>query len=143
MDNLTGRPRIVNIAKQELGIKENPAGSNLTKFGEWYGQNGVSWCAIFVSWVYFFAGYPLGFIDTPKGYASCQDGYNHFKASGELTTDPQPGDIVLYDWNIDGHADHTGIFERWENDTKQHFFAIEGNTSLGNNSDGGEVMERR
>ena len=142
MDNISpSRQKIIDLAMQELGIKESPSGSNLTKFGEWYGENGVSWCAIFVSWVYFFAGYPLGTIDTAKGYASCQDGLNHFKAAGQLTDNPQPGDIVFYDFIGSGVAHHTGIYFG-PDVLPDHFWAIEGNTSIGNNSNGGEVMKR-
>ena len=50
------------------------------------------------------------------------------------------GDIVLFDWNSDGRFDHTGIFKEKISDTK--FKSIEGNTSLKNDSNGGEVMER-
>lgn len=39
---------IVEIAKKELGTVET--GTNMTKYGEWYGWNGKTWCAIFVSW---------------------------------------------------------------------------------------------
>ena len=140
---MTTRENIIAIAKSQLGTKEAPASSNKTKYGEWYGQNGVSWCAIFVSWVYAQAGFPLGKIDTAKGYASCQNGYLHWKKTGEFTSNPQQGDIVLFDWNHDGHADHTGIFDHWEDATKTYFFSIEGNTSIADNSNGGEVMYRR
>ena len=101
-----------------------------------FGENGVQWCAIFVSWVFDHADYPLGNIDTDKGYSSCQDGYNHWKKTGELTETPQMGDIVLYDWNEDGHCDHTGIFLKWIEEGKI-FQSYEGNTSVGNDSDGG------
>src|SRR4030095_3678525 len=51
--------RIVSVATAEIGYKESPIGSNNTKYGEWFGMNGVSWSAIFVSWVYDRAGQPL------------------------------------------------------------------------------------
>ena len=38
-----------NIAEGEIG-EQDPSGNDMTKYGEWYGANGVSWCAIFVSW---------------------------------------------------------------------------------------------
>jgi len=37
-------------ALRYIGAKEYPAGSNKTVFGQWYGVNGVPWCAIFVSY---------------------------------------------------------------------------------------------
>ena len=136
------RENIIAVATAENNVKESPEGSNKQKYGVWYGLNGVKWCAIFVSWVYDHAGHPLGKIETPKGYHYCQGGYNFFKANNELTKAPQQGDIVLYDWKGDGHCDHTGIFDKWKDKTKKTFFAWEGNTEMGNDSDGGKVMRR-
>lgn len=135
------RQKILETAESQNGVKESPAGSNKTKYGAWYGLNGVKWCAIFVSWVYNEAGHPLGKIDTLKGYQSCASGYNFWKKKNMLTSSPQAGDIVLYDWNGDGTCDHTGIFIAWINEGVS-FFAWEGNTAVGNNSDGGQVMRR-
>jgi hypothetical protein len=36
--------QIVRIAEQEIGYSETPKDSNKTKFGEWFGYNGVAWC---------------------------------------------------------------------------------------------------
>ena len=33
--------KVIEIARGELGQTENPAGSNLTKYGFWYGVDGV------------------------------------------------------------------------------------------------------
>lgn len=131
---------IVEIAKKQIGYKETPPNSNKTKYGAWFGLNGVAWCGIFVSWVYDKAGKNLGKIGFLKGFAGCQTAVAHFKKHGKITTKPVEGDIVFFDWNNDGRHDHTGIFVRWlDNDL---FETIEGNTSLTNNSNGGEVMQR-
>src|SRR5258708_6864562 len=135
------RQDIINKAAAEDGTKENPANSNRTQYGEWYGINGQPWCAIFVSWVYHFANHPLGTIDSPKGYHYCPSAYNFWKANNRLTSSPQLGDIVLFDWDGDGSADHTGIFLEWIIEGKP-FKTWEGNTAIGNDSDGGQVMMR-
>lgn len=132
---------IIDIAAAEIGYTENPPGSNLTKFGEWFGLNGVAWCGIFVSWAYDKAGLPLGNIGYRKGFAGCMTAVAHFRKAGKITTDPQPGDIVFFDWNGDAVYDHTGIFVRKISDTQ--FETIEGNTSLTNQSNGGQVMRRK
>lgn len=137
------REKIIEIAAAEVGTKENPANSNKTKYGKWYGFDGFAWCAMFVSWVYDQAGHPLGHIDDSKGYRDCRSGYNHWKATGEITTTPEKGDIVLFDWTNDGRADHTGIFNEWLDAGKTKFSAYEGNTAVGNDSDGGQVMFRK
>ncbi|WP_297333388.1 peptidoglycan-binding protein [Flavobacterium sp.] len=136
------RKALLDTAHAELGTVESPAGSNKTKYGEWYGMNGVKWCAIFVSWVYDRAGFPLGAIQAPKGIHHCQAAHNYFKSKNMLVKEPQPGDIVLFDWRGDGHADHIGIFKKWTNSAKTTFESYEGNTATGNDSDGGKVMLR-
>jgi len=133
--------KIIEIAEKEIGYKENPNNSNKTKYGKWFGFDGVAWCAIFVSWVYYKAGFPLGNIGFKKGFAGCQTAVAHFKKTKQTTTTPVSGDIVFFDWNGDGRFDHTGIFVKDINGLK--FETIEGNTSLTNQSNGGEVMRRK
>ena len=136
------RQSIIETAASQDGTIESPPNSNKTKYGEWYGLNGVKWCAIFVSWVYDHAGNHLEHVDTVNGYQSCQSGYVFWKRNNCIVKDPQPGDIVLYDWGGDGICDHTGIFVKWIDADKTTFQAWEGNTEIGNNSDGGKVMLR-
>lgn len=134
--------RIIEIARHEIGTTENPPNSNRSKYGAWFGIDGVAWCGMFVSYCYYKAGYPLGNIGYTKGFAGCQTAYSHFLSTKEITTNPQPGDIVLFDWNGDHRYDHTGIFVRWIDEQKGIFESIEGNTSLTNDSNGGTVMIR-
>ena len=134
------RNKVVEIARKEIGYEEKPPNSNKTKYGKWFGFDGVAWCGMFVSWVYANASRPLGNIGFLKGFAGCQTAVAFFKKNNMLTTTPQPGDIVFFDWNKDGRHDHTGIFVRWINPTS--FECIEGNTSTTNQSNGGKVMLR-
>ena len=136
------RAKVLETAKAELNTVESPAGSNKTKYGVWYNLNGQKWCAIFVSWVFDKAGNPLGNIQTPKGIHHCQSAHNYYKSKNKLTTTPEPGDIIIYDWEGNGYADHIGIFIKWKNTAKTLFEAYEGNTIQGNDSDGGKVMVR-
>lgn len=129
--------KIIDIARAEVGYTESPPNSNKTKYGAWFGYDGVPWCAIFVSWCYHYAGYSLGNIGFKKGFAGCQTAYQHFKETKEITRTPMMGDIVLLDWNGDGRFDHVEIFEK---DLGNGFFqAVGGNTSAHNKSNGGEV----
>ncbi|MBS1511133.1 MAG: peptidoglycan-binding protein [Bacteroidetes bacterium] len=137
------RQTIIDTAASQNGTVESPPNSNKTKYGKWYGLDGVKWCAIFVSWVYDHAGHHMERIDTVNGYQSCQSGYNFWKRNGCLVKDPQPGDVVLYDWGGDGVCDHTGIFVQWVDAEKTMLMAWEGNTEQGNDSDGGRVMLRQ
>ena len=135
------RKKVVEVALKEVGYKETPQNSNKTKYGKWFGLDGVAWCGIFVSWVYNQSGVSLGNIGFTKGYAGCQSAVAHFIKTKEVTKTPQIGDIVFFDWNLDGRYDHTGIFNGWIDD--KTFNTIEGNTSLTNQSNGGEVMNRK
>lgn len=131
---------ILRIAEKEIGQTEKPANSNKTKFGKWFGFDGVAWCGIFVSWCYAQAGFPLPNIGFSKGYAGCQTAVAYFKKMNQITKNPVEGDIVFFDWNSDGRYDHTGIFIRWL--TEDTFETVEGNTAIGNDSNGGLVMRR-
>lgn len=136
----TKASKIVAIAFKELGYTEIPAGTNKTKYGKWFGFDGVAWCGMFVSWCYDKAGATLGNIGFVKGFAGCQTAVAHFRKTKEVTDNPQEGDIVFFDWNGDGRFDHTGIFVKWVD--KDTFEAIEGNTSATNQSNGGQVQHR-
>lgn len=52
---------------------------------------------------------------------------------------PQPGDIVTFDWNVDGIADHIAIIEKVEDDK---IITIEGNTSYEKDSDESKVLRK-
>lgn len=125
---------LLAIARRELGVKESPAGSNKVKYSAWYGLTGA-WCVMFVQWVFQQAGMAL-----PARTASCTVLMNAAKKSGcWVMSGFRPGDVVLYDWGRDGKPDHCGIVV---SANAGKITAIEGNTAVGNDSDGGEVMER-
>lgn len=138
---MTPAERIIAIAAKEVGYTENPANSNRTKYGEWFGFDGVPWCGIFVSWCYDQAEVPLPRIGFSKpGFAGCQTAVAYFKSHGLVVDKPLRGDIVFFDWNADGRYDHVGIYAGPF--TKERFKTYEGNTSLANQSNGGKVMVR-
>lgn len=133
--------KVVEIARAEVGNSEAPKNSNKTKYGKWFGLDGVAWCGIFVSWCYAQAGVVLPKIGFSKpGFAGCQTAVAYFKKEGKITKSPVSGDIVFFDWNGDGRYDHTGIFEK--DNGNGTFASIEGNTAIGNDSNGGQVMVR-
>lgn len=138
------RERALKVAQGELGISENPPGSNQVKYSRWYGFTGP-WCAMFVSWCYVQAGskkFAKGerYAYTPYLQYAIRHGWYGFR---ELTiSEVKGGDIVLYDWDGNGLPNHVGLFERWVDRRRGEFFAIEGNTGVGNDSDGGRVERR-
>jgi len=136
---MTTPQQVLHIAAREIGYKENPPNSNRSKFGVWYGMDPAKWCAMFVSYCFFSAGLPLP-ITTSKGFAYCPYGVKWFKTNGLWHSTPKVGDVVFYDWEGDGIANHVGIVEKVNADGS--IVAIEGNTAVGNNSNGGQVMRR-
>lgn len=142
--------KLLEIARLEIGVKEFPAGGNKVKYNTWFYNREVfdgdkpgakyPWCGTFVSWLFFTAGLPLGVIDYTRGFAGCIYAVNNVYKWGKVVTVPMPGDIVFYDWDGNGTFEHTGLFIQ---DLGHGLFqAIEGNTSLKNQSNGGEVMLR-
>ena len=132
---MTTAQALLEIARGELGTKESPAGSNRVKYATWYGLPGQPWCVMFVMWVFAQAGAAL-----PTRTASCTLLMNAAKKAGTwVTSGYLPGDVVIYDWGANGVPDHCGIVESASGSAVT---AIEGNTAVGNDSDGGEVMRR-
>ena len=126
---------LIDIALAQLGTKESPAGSNRVKYASWYGLPGQPWCVMFVMWVFAQAGVAL-----PTRTASCTLLMRAAQAAGcWVTKSYRPGDVVIYDWGSDGIPDHCGIVESVSGSAVT---AIEGNTAVDNDSDGGEVMRR-
>jgi hypothetical protein len=127
----------------EIGTEESPPNSNQCKYTSWYGMIGP-WCAMFVTWCDQLSGSPsksfskgVEYAYVPYIVSDARLGYNGLS----ITSDPKPGDLVCFDWDWDGEYDHIGLFEKWS-PSSPTFTAIEGNTSVDNNSNGGEVMRR-
>lgn len=117
----------IQIATNELGYKET--GTNVTKYGKWYGSDGQPWCHMFVSWCANKAGISTSVI--PKTY-SCDTGMNKFinwnrfeysKAYGNTYT-PKVGDIIYFGTKSD--SNHVGIITKV---TSSKITTIEGNSS--------------
>lgn len=123
----------LDAARGQLGVTESPPGSNRTRFGAWYGLDGYPWCMMFVQWCFHQAGMTL-----PCRTASCSEllGWYRKNRRGQLSDNPRPGDIVIYNFG------HTGIVESAAGET---ITVIEGNTSpgsKGSQSNGGGVYRR-
>ena len=134
-------------ALKHLGTKESPSNSNKTAFGTWFGVNGVAWCNIFVSYCFAIgAKYVIcsGFKGAgvyPNGctYVPTTEAWLRATGMWKGVTTPMAGDIAIYNWD-GGVPDHIGIVEQDLGGGK--FNAIEGNTAVGNDSNGGAVMRR-
>lgn len=109
--------QIAALASAELGVAEQPPGSNdAPRIAEYRTATagaaaGQPWCAYFTSWVAAKAGVPigpdgqgLGYVPTVKQWAE-QTG--RYIPAG--TGSPQVGDLVVFDRGGDGVLDHIGV----------------------------------
>lgn len=135
------RERILARARSQLGIHENPFGSNRTLYSRWYGLIGP-WCAMFVSWCFFQEGLPLP-ASTAKGFAYTPSGAAWFRRNGRWTRRPQVGAVIFFDFPGDGvdRISHVGIVERVNADGTPT--CLEGNTNAPGGRTGGQVMRHR
>ena len=140
---------ILAVARKELGVKEYPSNSNNVKYNTayygqevWDGKAGgkYPWCVSFLWWV-FHQAEADGLFYGGKKTASCGTLMDYARAHGQWVTGGyQPGDIVIMDFpGNKAKTDHCGIVVTALTDGVR---TIEGNTGVGNDSNGGEVMER-
>jgi cell wall-associated NlpC family hydrolase len=117
-----GDGSMIAIAETQIG---NVGGE---PYWRWYGfSSRVAWCACFVSWVADQCGYiDAGII--PR-FSVCTNGVQWFQDRNQWqdnTYTPAPGDIIFFDWDLDGECSHVGIVENVANGMVN---TIEGNSS--------------
>ena len=135
--------KILEIARSQLGIKENPPNSNRVKFNTaYYGQevsgSAYPWCCAFVWWVFREAG-ASGLFYGGKKTASCSTLLGFHKAQA-VRENYLPGDIIFFNFDGKKNTQHVGICEAWDG---QYITTIDGNTAPTNEANGGAVMRRR
>lgn len=144
---MTTAKDVIAEAMTWVNKKYKEGANNDSLFGRWYGANHQAWCAMFVSYVFFQAGgINLVSAQTKKGFAYCPAGVAWFQKLKQWHSarDAQPGDVVFFDWNHNGGAEHVGIVVK-NDPKKQVVYTIEGNTSsgaAGSQSNGDGVYRR-
>lgn len=119
--------QIINVAKAELGVTENPVGSNNVKYNtEYYGGavSGTSypWCAVFLWWVFKHANASSLFCGGQKT-AAVQFIYNYYNGQGRVYSTPKPGDLAII---TPANFGHTGLVISVSGNS---YTTIEGNSS--------------
>jgi hypothetical protein len=99
---------IVRVARTQLGVAEDPPGSNCTKYGPC-----EQWCALFVAWVWEHAGIAMAGGTVPYAYSGTFYGWVKEHGGRVLppSARPAPGDAVLYGWGPTA-SEHIGIVEK-------------------------------
>ena len=136
--------KILELARQELGTTELPAGSNRVKYNTDYYSREVSgssypWCCVFLWWLFRQAGAQELFYDGKKT-AYCPALLSHYRLEQQTVAGPyEPGDIIFFNFSGGTGASHVGLLER---DHGQTVTTIDGNTGSGDEANGGAVMRR-
>ena len=140
--------KVIETAREDLEYTESPPNSNRTKYGEWYGVNGVPWCVMALAYWFDKAGERMAFFGGGKT-ASCGTLLRWYREQG--LTGPveqvQPGDIVILNFSGTQDTQHCGlvtIVDRLAVTRKLlQVQTIEGNTSVnGSQDNGGMVAEK-
>ncbi len=130
------RETVVNVALKEvgtLGYYRPNASDPYSKYNLWYGWEDGHWCAMFVSWVMNEAGVSGRYF---RQFSNCDEGalyfgkgvpgggsFNLWRERKDYT--PLPGDMIFFDWELDGNLNHVGIVEKVEGG---YVYTIEGNS---------------
>ena len=117
---------ILNAIRPEVGVAEQPPGSNdsprIAQYRQATAGSGVGpWCAYFVSWAARQAGVPLG--DSGQGFGRVDDVMAWAQQAGKALpagSTPAAGDLIVWD-------EHIGVVERVDPDGTIR--TIEGNSS--------------
>ena len=144
--------RAIEVARTQIGVREQPPGSNRgPEVDEYVRSVGLSptgafpWCAAFIYWVYEQATKELGLSNPVPKTAGVLRLWN--KAQGMATVieantaQPnliEPGMVFCMDFG--NGKGHTGLVARVEGD---QVLTIEGNTNLGGSREGIGVFSRR
>ncbi len=134
---------IIAVAKSQIGYHESSANyvveedgteRGYNRYGAWYGNAYGDWCAMFVSFCLNYA--EISNEDVPYD-ANCTTWIEEltkkemYQSAKEYT--PKKGDLVFFDWDADGDAEHVGIVSELlneeESDDIHSIRTIEGNSS--------------
>ena len=137
--------KITALATGQLGVVENPPGSNKVIYNtEFYGKevsgSSYPWCCVFIWWLFWKLGASTLFCGGTR-VASCTATMRYAKNNGLFVrSNYRPGDLILYtfDGNVND-AEHIGLCVAADNNSVT---CIEGNTSESSQDNGGKVMLR-
>ncbi|WRZ89307.1 peptidoglycan-binding protein [Streptomyces sp. NBC_01007] len=135
-----GYAKMLDVAAAEVGTVAGSARANTynSAVGVSESTGNYAWCATFVSWV----AKQTGATSLRNTYVSAwvkraRAGDYHLS----VTTDPQPGDIVAFDWDggsdFTGGNEHIGIVRTVSGGSS--FTTVEGNTTNPNTGSGSGV----
>ena len=137
---------VMHVAESWIGAHEDPLGSNNVLFNtDYYGRPvygpDYPWCCAFVWDCFRMAdASDLFYYGQRTAYCPTVAQWAYSEGLDVPYEDASYGDLVLFDWDQDGVADHIGFVIGLNDDGSLH--TLEGNTSDADHSNGGYVLER-
>ncbi|MGN0164472.1 MAG: CHAP domain-containing protein [Candidatus Ornithomonoglobus sp.] len=122
---------LADVALSEVGYQGTDKTGNdhgdYTKYGQWYGQNGVQWCAEFVSWCVNKAGVSTKIVPKTASCDTMKKNSNSYKTwSNSALKNIKKNDVIFFANSQNAsHSDHVGIVY---NISGSNITVIEGNT---------------
>ena len=138
---LTGRwdEDVLAIAQSQMGYSESRRNyivaedtteiKGYTRYGAWYGNRYGDWCAMFVSFCLHYAEVDREVFPNDSSCSSwcaALDSRGMYRLPASYT--PVPGDLIFFDWDADGSANHVGLVKAYDPETGE-ITTIEGNRS--------------
>ena len=129
---------VVAVAESQLGYRESTANyivlddgetrKGYTRYGAWYGDPYGDWCAMFASFCLHYAQ-----VEDMPLHSNCQSWIEAlteadlYLRAGDCA--PEPGFLIFFDTDADGHADHVGLVSDVSaSDDGFTVYTIEGNS---------------
>ncbi|MFV0465979.1 MAG: SpaA isopeptide-forming pilin-related protein [Lachnospiraceae bacterium] len=109
---------VISIAETQLGytesstnyiVDENNNIHGYTRYGEWFGSPYSDWSGMFVSFCLNYAAVNPEQMPINASCSSWVDSLTELGLYRDRTYSPEKGDLIFFDKNSDGHADHIGL----------------------------------
>ncbi|MCD8052131.1 MAG: Cna B-type domain-containing protein [Clostridiales bacterium] len=127
---------VAAIATSQIGYTESTANFTLdedgktrkgyTRYGEWYGNEYGDWDAMFASFCLYYAGVDEDVFPEASGAYAWTAALNKLDLYEDSDYTPAVGDLVFFDTDKNGKADHVGVVTAV---TETTLTAIEGDSS--------------
>jgi hypothetical protein len=135
--------KAIEIAKTQIGKKENPLGSNWGEPVKTYLKSvkigfPASWCMAFVYWCFENAATQLNVTNTAIKTGGVLAAWNSTNAIKMRSSEPQVGAVFIMSFG--GGLGHTGIVTKFD---AKYIWTIEGNTNDTGAREGIEVCTKK
>ncbi len=125
---MSKRQEFLALMQAQVGVSENPPGSNNVKYNtHYYGHEvndpNLAWCATCQKWGMDQIGCPELYYGGKKT-AYVPTLLKFYREQGQIVTEPEPGDWIFFDWDASGRPDHIGTVKAV---TENVVYTLEGN----------------